>query len=195
MKYITLFILVLFTGCSSQEDTKHTNYQQVKGRNQEISYQINAPKDWKKIDPETPPLDTKLPICEFYIEDPEGSIRITVHNFPSKSLEDRIPPLSQIARWKKQLNMQSENITPQSFSGYVGYLFEGDDGETAMMGWIMQLGPQQYSRLTFQDIPAEWRSDVTIKAQGPLSLMQKNRHNITRFARSFELVQEIPFAS
>lgn len=195
MKYLPLLIFFLCAGCLSRNAPKTSHYQEVKGRNLEATYRIKAPKEWKRVDPESPPSDTKLAICEFYIEDANGTIRITLHNFPSNTIEDRIPPGSQIARWKKQLPMQSESITPQSFSGYVGYLFEGDDGETAMMGWIMQLGPQQYSRLTLPDFPPEWRSDVTIKAQGPLHLVQKHRQKIISFARSLELLQEIPFSS
>jgi hypothetical protein len=177
--------------CSSHEDTNTSQYQDVKGRSQIFIYRIKTPHDWKKIYPQIVSTDTKIALCEFFIED----IRITLHNFPSQTFEDRIPPGSQIARWKKQLPMVYENITPQAFSGYVGYLYEGDDGETAMMGWIMQLGPEQYSRLSLPDIPPELRSDVTIKAQGPLHLIQKHRQKIISFARSFELIQEIPSAS
>lgn len=191
MKYLNLLLLFLLLSCSSQKDAKTAYYQDVKGRNDITIYRIKVPQNWKRIDPETPPIDTKIAICEFFIEDPEGSIRITLHNFPSQTIDNRIPPGSQIARWKRQLPMVHENITPQSFSGYVGFLYEGDDGEKAMMGWIMQLGPEQYSRLS----PTELKSDVTIKALGPLPLIQKHRQKIVNFARSFELISEIPLAS
>lgn len=145
--------------------------------------------DWKKIPSDGSLLDTKLPIGEYTLE--EGSIRITLHNFPSRTIEDRIPPGAQIARWKKQFPFIEESSVPQSFSGYVGFLFEANDNNTAVMGWIMQLGPEQYSRLSFPDFPEELRSDVTIKAQGPTHLIQKHRQKIIAFARSFELIQEI----
>ncbi len=195
MKYLPLLIFIICSACSSPEETKATHYQYVTGRNQLAIYRINAPKEWKKIDPDSPPSDTKLPLCEFHIEEPDGSIRITLHNFPSQTIDDRIPPGSQIARWKRQFSFIDENITPQSFSGYVGFLFEGDDGNTAVMGWIVQLGAEQYSRLSLPDFPPELRSDVTIKAQGPTHLIQKHRQKIISFARSFELLQEIPNAS
>lgn len=67
-----------------------------------------------------------------------------------------------------------------------------------MMGWSMQMGSEHYRNLLFAEAinPSKefWqmRSDFTIKALGPSSLMQKYRLDIISFARRFELIKEIP---
>lgn len=74
-----------------------------------------------------------------------------------------------------------------------------------MMGWTMQLAPEHYSQLALKIQMAkstidrnhysQMRSDFTIKATGPRSLMETHRNAILAFARSFELIEEIPSSS
>ncbi len=188
MKPLLLLLIILLCGCSSPEESHASRYQELRGRNFDSIYRIKVPHTWSRNDPKSPPTDTTLAICEFNIDE----IRITIHNFPSYEINDRIPPGLQIARWRQQIVPTAEYITPQSFSGYAGFLFEASNEKNGVMGWIMQLGTEQYSRLTLPDVPQEWRSDITIKAQGPKELIQKHRLEIISFARSFELIHEIP---
>jgi hypothetical protein len=168
-----------------------------------IIYRIKAPKAWTYSQPSLNDslTDTTLALCEFSIEEDGQSIRITIHNFPSDKIEERIPPKAQIARWKQQfqeLSTASVIIKPQAYSGYTGLFFEGSgkfNGTlTTILGWSMQMGREHYQTLSVFDhsLYKQMRADVTIKAVGPTDLMQKKRQEIEQFARSFELINEIP---
>lgn len=111
----------------------------------------------------------------------------------------RIPPQAQLQRWKQQLNPIDETsvlITPQSFSGYKGLLLEAEGeikGEpTAVIGWALQIGNDHFRTLSYTDLPNQMRADVTIKATGSPEAIALQRERIKTFARSFELIEEIP---
>lgn len=111
----------------------------------------------------------------------------------------RIPPQAQLQRWQQQLNPIDQTtvlITPQSFSGYKGTLLEAEGevkGEpTAVIGWAMQIGDDHYRTLTYTNLPNQMRADVTIKATGSPASIDLERDRIKSFARSFELIEEIP---
>ena len=164
-------------------------------------YRIKGPASWIHIiPPESESLiDTTKALTEFLIQDDGSTIRITIHNFPSEKIESRIPPIAQIARWKQQfshLDPMSIVVSPQSYSGFVGLFFEGsgtiNHEPTTVMGWSMQLDPNHYRTLSHPAYLPQLRSDVTIKAVGPKNLMAKHYASIYAFARSFELIDEIP---
>jgi hypothetical protein len=203
-------ILMLYSCHSSEVKNPSRAWQTILSRDEPPFldrvplYRIKAPEGWERIDAKAGEslIDTTKALCEFYIRDPEGFIRIAIHNFPSEAIEDRISPDMQIARWKKQiggLNPLSLHASPQSFSGYVGKLLEGQGENQSIMGWSMQIGVENYSRLQGGTSEAEQalfrqkRGDVTIKATGPVALMEKHRFEIAAFARSFELIDEIPW--
>ena len=187
--------------------TESSNLEVIRGReggetNSRVPlYHVRVPLNWVRVEPETHEslLDTTKSICEFYVEEGAQRIRIAIHNFPSQTAEERIPPMAQIARWKRQfetLDLTIQSIVPQSFSGYAGYLYEGKGTvrgqDTTMLGWVLQIGAEHYRMLSRPKFPMEMRSDITIKALGPSTLMVKYRKKIIAFARSFELIEEIP---
>lgn len=70
-----------------------------------------------------------------------------------------------------------------------------------VLGWSLQLSPEHYRMLSHpssaenEDKYQQMRADVTIKAVGPKALTEKHRTKIMAFARSFELIEEIPVRS
>lgn len=195
------FVLSLFfASCSSQTDSRN-QVVQITGREPEriALYRVKVPEDWSVIypDPNTSLKDSRLPLLEIFIDQ---EIRITIHNFPTQTPDGRIPPQAQIQRWIGQLaNRDSTNtvVTPQSFSGYVGLLLETtgrvEEKEVSVIGWAMQLGQEHYRTLFYRgSAPEQSRSDVTIKVTGPPNLINTHRKHIFQFAKSFELIEEIP---
>ena len=197
-------IWLLFTSC--QQDNKNNpsvHMQEIAGRDHTPIYRIRTPDSWIKRDPlpNESLLDTTKAISEFIIRESGETIRITIHNFPSQTIEERIAPQQQVARWKKQfetLFTSSSSTIQQAFSGYNGLLFEGTgimNGQQIMvLGWALQLPLEHYQTILHSSLQEKdsMRSDVTIKAVGPLSLMQKHKEAIIAAARSFELIEEIP---
>lgn len=196
---IFLALLLLCASCNSSGGESLVSHK-ICGRDAAHPwiYRIKAPSSWEPGIIDDSLADTTKEICAFTID---GEIKITIHNFPSESLEQRIPPAAQISRWKRQfthLDLPSLTTIPQTFSGFVGFLFEAKGSlngkEQAVLGWSMQLAPQHYRMLTalapahLQDL----RSDVTIKVVGPQELVEQHREEIVRFARSFELIEAIP---
>lgn len=200
-----LFALaVLNVACTNNDVEQSFSYQNIYARDngnplqREAIYRAKIPQSWfiQETSNEISNSDTKKPICELFIRENSQEIRITIHNFPSIENQARIPPNAQIARWKNQFDhLQPESITliPQSFNGFAGYLFEGKgiitEKITSMMAWALQLAPQHIRQLSDK---GQQSADVTIKAAGDPRLMQKHRDEIITFARSFELIQEIP---
>jgi hypothetical protein len=222
---ITFALILLLTGCNNSSSINQTSYKirEISARDDGVNktrptiYRAKIPSDWICKDPELniSLSDTTKSICELFIlnaNDNDQKIRITIHNFPSLNPDDRIPSTAQIARWKKQfsqLDPSSISIISQSFAGFSGQLFEGsgllNGEEISIMAWSMQLAQEHYSILSLklqllqaniekQKI-AQMKSDFTIKATGPKALMEKHRRDIFAFARSFELIEEIPSAS
>lgn len=200
-----LLCVAVLSCCGHQTPTPPTAMIEIAGRGDGISarqplYRIKAPKTWEFSQPSLNDslLDTMLPLCEFAIHENGETIRIAIHSFPTDKIEERIPPQAQISRWKQQfedLNFASISTIPQAFNGFTGALFEGTGvlkGEPAMMlGWSLQIGLEHYQHLNHPGYK-QMRSDVTIKAVGPAELMNSYRSSIIAFARSFELINEIP---
>lgn len=205
-RYLIFMLLALgLCACSSEEGSDDWAYQVIAARDEPPEkerlplYRLRSPQSWIRSEPEGSIADTRKPLTEFHIEGPEGRIRITLHNFPAETMEARIPPAAQIARWKKQftqLDAATAYTAPQAFSGYAGLLFEGqgvlEGKEQAVMGWALQLGSDHFRNLSHPRHPLQMRADVTIKASGPRTMMETYRAVIYKAARSFELIEEIP---
>lgn len=208
-----LIILVGFLGsCSEQSSGEIASYQEICGRDEENHdrspiYRVRVPASWTRNDPakDASNSDSTTPLCEFFIPGEDGQrIRITIYNFPTEELDTRIPPEAQVARWRGQfpiLNSANMTTIAQSFSGFSGLLFEGAGEDLSVMGWAMQMAPEHLSVLgsSGSSLSAaeayqhkQMRADFTIKATGPKMLVAKNRKAIIAFARSFELIEEIP---
>ena len=207
-----LFILMTFFGCTSETPSTSFRWQSIHGRNadKEFVYRVKTPFEWTRRDPlPTESLaDTTKPLCEFFICEGLHKIRITIHNFPSNHLKERIPPSAQIARWQHQfqtLNPEECSVIPQAFSGFSGLLFQGtgmmNGALTTVLGWSMQLAPEHYQTLYYPETSDEkkryeqMRADFTIKVVGPEELMKKHSRTLMAFARSFELIEDIPLRS
>lgn len=211
--FLIAFALCVLTGCRSDySDAKSTEsstlpMQEIKGRDEgegrQSIYRVKVVDSWIRRDqlPGETLADTTKALCEFIILEGADAVRISIHNFPSATLEERVPPGAQIARWQRQFNQletAESHVTPQAFSGYSGLLFTGvglmEDKQTMVLGWVLQLAPEHYRTLAkSQSLEnKQIRADVTIKAVGPKLLMEKHKSAIISFARSFELIREIP---
>ena len=216
MKYLSLlFIILIFCGCSSQ-DTSHQEPRKVveiAGRDDGSSlirpriYRMKVPSSWIQQNPfhQTSLVDTTKAIVEFFINDTNEQIRISIHNFPSDTMRQRIAPIAQVNRWQRQfqtLEAASVFIKPQAFGGYYGFRLEATgmmkDVKISILGWTLQLATEHYQALSRPVSPTvaqkyrQMRSDVTIKVLGPASLMLKHQEDIISSARSFQLIDEIP---
>jgi hypothetical protein len=212
---LTLFLVCLCSGCTDLDLDKakpDAVIQKITGRNDDetllrtLIYQVKTPKYWERHDPVAAQsiIDTTLALCEFKLKEGSNEIRITIHNFPSDNLEERIPPIAQINRWKKQLDTLDHstlNIIPVAHGGFSGLFIEVagivKSQEIKILAWSMQLYPEHYRNLSSSD-PAkhhhfkQMRADYTIKAMGPPALIDRNKRDIVNFADSFELIEEIP---
>lgn len=209
---IFLFLTLVFVACNEGPSTQFQQpMQEIKGRDYNgkrfLVYRARVPLDWIRKDSlaEESLTDTKKSIVEYYIMHNSDFIRIAIHNFPSDTLEERIPPMVQIARWERQFDHllpEESSNQPQAFNGYSGLKFKGtgtlDQKDTMMLGWVLQIGKEHYPMLTHaknpenNDLYREMRADVTIKAVGPKELMEEHEEEINQFTRSFELIKEIP---
>lgn len=201
--YLLTLILIL-SGCTSDEKNEPGfTVQQICGRDQPhtLIYRVKAPKKWVIKHPSKDETleDTKKALSEFVILDDHEEIRITIHNFPSSSIKERIPVAAQIMRWKRQfdyLDPASVNIIPQSFSGFTGALFEAigeiNGKEMGVLALSMQLSPRHYQTLAAKHEDQK-KADFTIKAMGPKNLIETHRKAIIAFMRTFELIDEIGY--
>lgn len=213
------FALIIFGCCScSQQEPPASNFNVVEiaarddksPQTKPIIYRVKVPKNWTQQNPsaDVSIVDTTKSITEFYITEEKEKIRIAIHNFPSDSMDQRIPPQAQLSRWKKQfqsLDHTSVSVKPQAFGGYSGLLLEATGHlqgiKTSILGWSLQLAPEHYRALSYAIPPTlidryrQMRGDVTIKAVGPQQLMAKYRDEIISFARSFQLIDDIPHSS
>jgi hypothetical protein len=217
MLQLFICLILLLTSCnnSPQNATAFTTTHHISGRdegtipyNRTPIYRAKIPNAWLRKDPSAHESiqDSKKALCEYIIQDPEGQIRITIHNFPADNAESRIPPNAQVARWKRQftqLDIANTHIDQKSWGGFAGLYFEGNgilEGKTTLvMGWAMQLAPEHYSTLDSaiedKSISKQMRAEYTIKAVGSPQSMENHRQQIHDFARSFELIQDIPAPS
>lgn len=194
------FILALFLliSCNSPNE-KHFHFQEFEGRLKTVPiYRAEVPLDWKSIPLENDHYlnDTMLPIAVFMID----GIRLTVHNFPSDSLEQRISPYAQVARWEKQFSSldSSSDTTPVAWGGFSGLLFEAsgaiNKNPTTMLAVAMQLPSEYYQTFKENEVNRQKRADYTIKVLGSPEKVQANREELLAFIESFELIDEIPLS-
>ena len=143
------------------------------------------PASWTTVLPAEQNLqDTRVPIMEWSIE---GKVRVTLHTFPA--IPKRIPPQAQIARWRRQLApLEKEQITQQSFAGFFGLVWEGENQKTKVLAWSMLLGNEHL--YTLWDRP-RMQQDWTLKAEGDPASVNSRRDEIFNLARSLEFVDEI----
>jgi hypothetical protein len=212
----SLLLIMLLTSCSFETNREASPSKTVlvqgrdNGQNAEdrpYVYRVSIPPDWNYIEPKmkTSNFDSRLPIDEFSIGEGEERIHISVHNFPPGENGLRIAPMAQIARWKRQftsLNHTKSSLIPQSFNGYFGFRFEGSGilkgNPTTIIGWALQLGSEHFLTLSYprdefdDNTLTQMRSDVTIKVTGSPKNVEKHKQAIDNFARSFELIHEIP---
>lgn len=217
--FLALFFSLIFSliGCERTTPlTEKSRWEEIFGRDEgpltgkldrSPIYRAKVPVSWKKILPsqEYSIYDTTLPLCEFVIGDKESCVTLVIHNFPCDNISQRIPPQAQITRWKKQFetfDASSSHLLPQAYGGFAGLFLEGrgiyKGAPKAIMGWAMQLAKEHFHQLQKRTISAERKlsrqmcADYTIKAVGTPESILKYREDIVTFARSFELVQEIP---
>jgi hypothetical protein len=212
------FLFFYLIGCSSSPDEKNLFITQIiYGRNSKENserlpiYRLKVPREWIQNDVDKHEIlsDTTKNLAEFHVFDGGKKIRITIHNFPSDSQEDRISPSTQIARWKRQfeeLCPETVQILPQAFGGFSGFFFEGsgvlNKEPTTVIGWSMSLANEHYNSLTCLlgkiSCPSktsslkQMKADYTIKVTGPQELMEKHKKSIVKAGRSFELIDELP---
>lgn len=214
---VVLFSLTLLSCATANSPyPKNTEWFEITGRagdniSRQPIYRVRVSKKWQALIPDenNTLLDTREANMEFVIEDGGEMILIAIHNFPSESLQQRIPPTAQIQRWMRQyedLNTESMQTKPQAHGGFAGLYFTArgkaskfGEEETTMMAWAMQLDEEHYQSLTYaagdhdeREKNKQKRSDYTIKAVGKQEIVEKYQAEIIAFARSFELIDEIP---
>lgn len=162
-------------------------------------YRGKAFPHWKRNEPVGSTIDTMKPICEFSIGEGTEAIRLTMHNFPIHTLAQRVTPAAQVLRWKRQFNLTNPlktTITPVSRGGFSGLFLEALEHPTAILGWSMNMADEHARHLLVlggKDLRyRDMHADYTIKAVGPLESILQYKAEIECFARSFELIEEIP---
>lgn len=207
LRLLAILVILLCPSCSKESNTTQTPWQEIRGRDNGSAiervaiYRAKIPAFWTAINsPSNSITDTTLAIGEWHISENSGQIRITLHNFPTEQLSQRIPPIAQVERWQQQfdsLDPVQTAITPSSHGGFAGLHIEATgtlkEEPQTLLGWSMQMATQHYQQLSIVDDPIEKqrRADYTIKVLGPPELMQKHRKAIIAFANSFELIEEI----
>lgn len=192
----SIILLISLQGCNTPPVKPDAMRIEITDRTYRPLYRVLLPVEWEQEAVLDNLEDTMKPIAAFQVD----NVKITVHNFPSTSLEQRIPPQAQLQRWKKQfspLDEESVIVKAAGQSGFLGVQFEAagkmNGEEMAVIAWIMQLAPDHYYSLAAH-YPDDYqsRADWTIKAVGPKESIEKHRSSILLFAHSFELIDEIP---
>lgn len=202
-RLLLLILTVLLVGCSQEPTQIATKSQPIAARDngqsldRPLIYRANVPITWTRNDPSPTEsiLDSTKHNCEFWIDDPQGNIRITIHTFPVNASHPRIPPNAQIHRWKDQfeeLDPLSVNVVALAQGGFVGLQLEAKGlmhgKETKVLGWSMQL-PWEYERQLTDEYK---RADFTIKVVGNPRAVDNHKPEIRQFVKSFELIDELP---
>jgi hypothetical protein len=199
----------ILTSCNTYPSSNSSSWQYFAGRDNDPSlerplfYRAQVPSHWIRQDPLAADsiADTTKSICEFFIREQEKFIRLTIHTFPILQENMRITPQAQVARWKGQfeeLDLVATHTLPGAHGGFSGLFFEGEGilqgNPTKVMGWSMQLASiyQQQLNQGKQVLDNRKRADYTIKASGPIHLVDKYRQELIAFANSFELIDELP---
>ncbi len=212
MKRLILPLLMLTLSCSQETiDDPKTSWQTIAGRDQALEHQVirrypvyraRIPANWQRKDPSPTDSiqDTTKSLVEFIIPS-ENPLTISIHNFPTDKIEERIPPQAQVARWKRQIGADEVVVLPEAYGGFSGYYFEGKGNlkgsNVGVLGWTMQLSPEHYHHLQShekkeKEYLKQMRADYTIKVVGLQDQIMQHRSEIIAFAHSFELIQEIP---
>lgn len=188
-----LLFLLLLTACDTPQRSirSDTKEEKINGRDGIATYQVEVPSSWHRM--ESTPLsalnDTTKAISEYQIEVKGEIIRITLHNFP----DQRIPPEAQVARWKSQIEGTfSESAV--SHDGFIGICLVTTGPSVKMLAWAMQMAPEHYQSISSPTFK-QMRADYTIKAVGPVGLINRHQEEIRSFANSFRLIREIPTPS
>ena len=196
MKGLFLLFLIL-AGCASHPTAETPCVMtEIVGRDTRPVYRAKVPETWVSLPPEGALSDTTKPNAAFLIDD---SVRVTVHSFPTDSFEERISPMAQVERWRRQIAPLEEVVEGAARAGFIGLFYEGRHVDHSVLAWSMQLDAEHYLTLQFlEGTPEEraffkqLRADYTIKVTGPSEVIEKHRRELLEFAKSFELIQEIP---
>ena len=191
------FLIVVLVALGCDRPDRAPNFELIAGRDDGIApytrpllYRMQVPSSWERCEVDGSLVDSRLPICEFVIE--EGAT-LYIHNFPGSG---PIPPGAQVARWKRQfdhLDVAVTTVTPQAFGGFVGLRLEAEgeqEGKNiAVIGWAMEPAPDH--RAALSDM-GQRGADYTIKVVGPPDLVEMWREKLIAVAHTFELIEEIP---
>lgn len=198
LKLYFLFLFLLI-GCENpSQQREEWIFIPERSEKKEKIYRVRVPKEWKKKLPsfEDSIEDTTQPNGEFFIEEADSVIKITLYTFPFIEIGQIISAASQVHRWKNQLHSLdplTADPLPLSRGGFFGLFFEGEgiyqEKRTKMMGWALQPALCLLQQLEEKD---KRRASYTIKAVGPPDLMDRYREAILCFAKSFELIEEFP---
>lgn len=210
MKRFFVLGLLCLSLCACQKDSLPTSNgwrtEQVNGRTRFPVYTMQVPTSWKTLEsPGDNLTDTKKPLVTFIFTENNQTFTITVHNFPFQDIDDQIPPLAQVERWKKQfenLDTRESELKPVAFGGYSGQFFKGvgifKGEKMEMLAWSLQLPPEHYRALSHPQTTVDkvvfeqMRADVSIKVIGPVDIVSKHRGDIDQFVNSFHMIQAIP---
>ena len=206
MKFLSIIFFFLFA-CSSSPLPLSENWQNIEGRdngdgNRKAIYQVQVPQDWQRIDSTGSIVDSRIPLCTYIIDTPEGQIDIHIHNFPYEIEQPRIPPQAQVQRWKEQLkDGKTESFIefPYGHGGFAGICFSGvgliNNVERQVVAFAMQLDYLHYMKLKQKKDNSSYyhqmAADYTIKISGTPEAVKRYEEEIFCFARSFELIDEI----
>jgi hypothetical protein len=166
-------------------------------------YRAKVPLNWIREDTPESVMDSRKPICSFQIGDVNDPVHLAIHTFTFESFEQRIPPASQVARWKRQFDELEPStlcIDSRACGGFTGLSLHAcgqiKEKDTAVLAYSMQLAPQHWMSLQ-NDRESSFKqkqmtADYTLKATGSPSSIIRWKDEIELFANSFELIDEIP---
>lgn len=200
------FILFLITLISCSTNHFDEQWMNIEGRLRGIPiYRAKIPHSWRVFLPDSEDYfqDTTLPILSCAIPCNDGDITITIHNFPTQSIEESVPAYLQVKRWQNQFNAidpASLNYAEIAYSGFKGCLFEATgtikNQAASMLAIAMQIIPEHYRMLQNNPLKEkehrQMRADYTIKAVGSREAIASKKEEILLFAESFELIHPIP---
>lgn len=166
-------------------------------------YHVCVPVRWQRSDAAVTAsvAATTEPLCRFEVVGEEGTIAVTVHNFPCDVITERVDPHLQVARWQRQLGESDPlytKIVPVHGGGFVGLHLAARSSEAAVMAWAMQLAPEHFHAVSAGETPynrhycRQRKADYTVKAVGPPDSVDAAAADIAAFAASFELLRPLP---
>lgn len=209
-KFVTLLICIFFfvTSCEHHESTE-TAWQNFCCRDRGNPaerlplYRAKVPVHWTRVDDIESVLDSRKPICTFLIGEGDAAIQLSIHTFTYEMFEQRIPPVSQVERWKRQFDELEPTtliVDQRACGGFTGLSLNVcglmKQKETAVLGYTMQLAPQHWMALHNDQAhdfkQKQMSADYTLKAVGSPSSIARWKDDIELFADSFELIDEVP---